>query len=118
MVRFAIVAEHTLYHVIVFWVFFAVYRAIGFTAKNFSFHNNRSAQEENDLMTTLHYCVSTHAHMGANDVTPTSALSRAVTALHVITTFVLYAGILLLIPSQSGVGAGIVSAAAPAVLKP
>lgn len=103
MVKFSVVAEHLLYHLILFWVAFALYRAIGFDQTNFTFVNNRNNHADSDLMTCLWYTVGNHIHMGTGDVMPTSPLARAFTALHVIATFVLYAGIVLLMPGQSGV---------------
>ena len=104
MVKYSVVAEQTLYHVIVFWVFFAVYRAIGFDQTNFTFVNNRMNHEDNDLATTLWYTVTNHIHMGAADVLPTSALARMFTALHVVVVFVLLAGILVLTPGPPSSG--------------
>lgn len=99
MVKFEFVAEHLIYHLCVFWAMFAVYRAIGFDNRNFTFVNNRSNHEDNDLLTTLWYAVSTHVHMGATDILPTSALSRTFTGLHLIVTFVLLAGVMLIRPN-------------------
>lgn len=85
--KFELFAEHLIYQLVVFWLFFAMYRIIGFNSNNFSFYNNRDNHADEDLMTTLWYAVSIHTTLGTGDVNATSPGSRAVSALHVLATY-------------------------------
>jgi hypothetical protein len=101
--KFTLCAEHLIWNLIVFWVFFGSYRLIGFDKRNFSFFNNRQDAEDADLMTTLYFAAMTHTNTGSRDVAPTSPVSRALVALHVILTHAF--GTALVFDLVSGPGA-------------